>query len=774
MQATKKILLTLIFIFFTVNSLWAQTIRGTVIDSRTKEGLSGASVVQKGTQRGTSTNADGSFTLMLLPDRTRVLTISFVGYEQRDIQLEVISDSLIFELTPKTISGSEVFVKDVRADENEPITQSTINRVQIEQDNIGQDPIFTLEKLTPSVLTHSDSGTRFANYSYMRLRGMDQTRINMTLNGVPLNDMIDQGVFFSNFNDFGNSIQSAQVQRGVGTSTNGTASYAGSVNFESQNITMDDPSVAAKATGGSFNSHRLSAELNTGSMNNFGFFTRFSKTGSDGYRFSSGTESTSFFASGGYFGKNDIIKITVFNGRTKNELAYTPVSIDLIREEPRTNTVSENDEDDFSQQFLQLQYIRTIQEGLSFNSSVYYGGAGGDFPVGFTGANDEFVQQIFSLENDHYGVKSSLQYNDGSGLELSGGIHAYRFDRTNEESFAPESENLFYSDDSKKDEFSAFIKANYRIGNIEFFGDVQIRTLSLSLDPDVSFLVDNGVTRNETDVPNRKWTFVSPKAGITYHLNSNVNIYGSFGRSGREPTRQDILGATNINPANLDIVRDENSVKAEYVNDFEGGVRFTTEKFTGKVNGFFMQFSNEISPTGEFIPEGFVQLRENISSSRRSGVEMEWNWRVLQKLSFSGNATWMTTNIDEFSPGGSGQIFRNVESILSPNWLGNATITYKVFDRADISLSGRYMGDAFLELTNNPEFVMPSFFKADFGLDVRISSSVSANLKVNNIFDKLYFTNGAPLDTNFDGTFDTPGFIVQPPRHAFLEVKVDI
>jgi len=773
-QATIKILFTIILFLFTINSVCAQTVKGTVIDNDTNEVLPGASVVQKGTDRGTSTNADGSFTLDLLPDNEAVLTVSFVGYEQRDFQIKDVNKTVTIELTPITIRGDEVFVEDVRADENEPITQSTINRVQIEQDNIGQDPIFTLEKLTPSILTHSDSGTRFANYSYMRLRGMDQTRINMTLNGIPLNDMIDQGVFFSNFNDFGNSIQSAQVQRGVGTSTNGTASYAGSVNFESQNITMDTPSVNAKATGGSFNSHRLSAELNTGSMKNFGFFTRFSKTVSDGYRFNSGTESTSFFASGGYFGKNNIVKITAFNGRTKNELAYTPVSIDLIREEPRTNTVSENDEDDFGQQFLQLQFNRTIKNGVSLNSSVYYGGAGGDFPVGFNGANGEFIQQIFSLENDHYGFKSSLNYNDGSGLELSGGIHAYRFDRINEESFAPESETVFYSDDSQKDEFSAFTKINYKIGNVELYGDLQIRTLSLALEPDISFLLDAGVPRSETNVPTRKWTFVSPKAGITYHLNQNLNIYGSFGRSGREPTRQDILGATNINPANIDVVKNRSSVMAEYVNDFEAGFRFATEKLSGKVNGFFMQFSNEISPTGEFIPEGFVQLRENISNSRRTGIELEWNWSALQKLSFSGNTTWMTTNIDEFSPAGTDEVFRDVESILSPNWLANAMITYRVFERADISFSGRYMGEAFLELTNNPEFVMPSFFKADIGLDVRINSYLSANLKVNNIFDKLYFTNGAPLDTNFDGSFDTPGFIVQPPRHAFIEVKVDI
>lgn len=774
MQAIKEYLLISIFILLLSPDAWSQTIDGTVRNAETKEALAGASVVQQGTQRGTSTGPDGSFSLRLLEDEDPVLVVRFIGYSQEMYTVAQFNEPVVIELEPTTISGDKIFVTDVRADETTPVTQTTIQRAKIEKDNIGQDPIFTLARLTPSVLTHSDSGTRFANYSYMRLRGMDQTRINMTLNGVPINDMIDQGVFFSNFNDFGNFIQSAQVQRGVGTSTNGTSSYAGSINFESENVTMGEPSAGAKITGGSFGSHRISGTVNTGSKGDFGFFSRFSRTGSDGYRFHSGTESNTFFASGGYFGEKDIVKVTTFIGRTKNELAYTPVPIDQIREEPRTNTISEHDEDNFGQHLLQLQYNRLINDDVTFNSSVYYGGAGGGFPVGFNDADGEFVQQTFSIENDHYGLKSSLQYNNGEGIELSGGIHTYRFDRINQEAFEPESENLTYADDSRKDEISAFAKATYRTGDLELYGDIQVRSVWLSLNPDVDFLTGAGIPQDEAAVPTRQWTFVSPKVGITYHLNSNVNVYGSFGRSGREPTRQDILGATNINPSNLDVVRDPGSVEAEYVNDYEGGIRIQTRRFAGKLNGFFMQFRNEISPTGAFIPEGFVQLRENIPESYRTGVELQWQWNVIDPVSFSGNATWMQTNINSFSPGTSGEVFRDVESILSPDWLGNATLTYEALDGMEISLSGRYMGEAYLELTNNPEFVMPSFFTADLGLELQVSESVSAALKVNNLFDKLYFTNGAPLDTDFDGIFDTPGFIVQPPRHAFAEIKVNI
>jgi|AntRauTorcE11898_2_1112593.scaffolds.fasta_scaffold00385_7 iron complex outermembrane receptor protein len=776
MRATKRYLSTLLFIstILLFQTALSQSISGTVRDTETKEILPGASVVQKGTRRGTSTAADGSFTLSLLENKKPVLLVSFVGYSQKKYEIKQLDKLLLIELTPSTIQGGEIFVDDVRADQTDPVTQTTIKRAKIEKDNVGQDPVFTLARLTPSVLTHSDSGTRFANYSYIRLRGMDQTRINLTLNGVPLNDMIDQGVFFSNFNDFGNSIQSVQVQRGVGTSTNGTASYAGSINFESQNVSTGEPSAVAKLTAGSFGSHRISGKVSTGSINDFGFFGRFSNTGSDGYRFHSGTKSNTFFTSGGYFGDDNIVKVTAFIGRTQNELAYTPVPIDVIRDVPRTNNVSQNDEDNFGQQFFQLQYKRYLSEEFSVNSSVYYGGAGGDFPVGFNNAEGEFVQQLFSLENDHYGLKSTLQYNNGEGLELSGGIHTYRFDRINEESFAPQSEELTYADDSRKDEFSAFAKATYKVGDLQLYGDVQVRSVKLSLNPDISFLTDAGIPRSETSIPKRTWTFISPKIGLTYHFNDNFNVYSSFGRSGREPTRQDILGATNINASNLEVVQDVGSVKAEYTNDYEGGFRIQTSRSSAKINGFFMQFRNEISPTGAFIPEGFVQLRENISKSYRTGIEFQWEWRLLEPVTVSGNATWMQTNINSFSPGTSDQTFMDVESILSPEWLGNVTVRYQAFEWMDISLSGRYVGESFLELTNNPKFVMPSFFTANAGAEVRLSSSVSASLKINNLFDKLYFTNGAPLDTDFDGNFDTPGFIVQPPRHGFVEVKVNI
>lgn len=774
MFQTSKLLLFLSLIFlWGSGQLTAQTVQGTVEDSSTGEPLYGATILQNNTQNGTVTDQNGSFTLNLRENEPFELTVSYVGYFKKEISLDelTIDEPITITLEPSSFRGSTIFVDDVRVNERAPVSQTTIARAEIEQDNIGQDPIYTLERLTPSILTHSDAGTRFANYGYMRLRGMDQTRINMTLNGIPLNDMIDQGVFFSNFNDFGNSIQSVQVQRGVGTSTHGTASYAGSINFESRNIVMDEPSAGVKVSGGAFNSYRISSEVNTGSIDNFGLYSRFSKTESDGYRDNSGTDSRSFFMSGGYFGSRDIFKVTAFTGYTENELAYTHIPIDQIRESPRTNNLPVHDEDNFGQQFLQFQYGRSFTDRLSLTSSLYYGGAGGDFPVGYNDENGDFIQQNFSLFNDHYGFQSTLQFADGNRFNLSGGLHVYRFDRVNEETFEPESETIYYRDDSRKDEISSFVKASRNFGNLELYADLQLRAVWLDLNPDMSFLADQGVQQSQVAVPIRQWTFLSPKIGATYFLNEQFDVYASFGRSGREPTRQDILGATNINAANLNVVSDENSVRAEYVNDYEGGFRIRSTKFAGKLNGFYMKFSDEISPTGAYIPEGFIQLRENIDESSRYGLEAQMRWILHSRLTLSGNATWMQTNIASFSPGGSGQVYEDVESILSPNWLVNSSVTYSPQPWLDVTLSGRYMGEAYLELTNRDDMILPSFFVTDFGIDARLQNNITASLKIHNLFDELYFTNGAPLDTNFDGMMDTPGYIVQPPRHVFAEIQ---
>ena len=757
---------------------WAQYIvQGTITDAQ-QEPLVGATVVATGTTQGTVTDVEGSYRLALDAPPT-TLQVSYVGYRTQTVSVDATQNNIIQNIALSALpSLEEVVIRSIRADEEVPVTQTTIEQEEIESIYVGQDALFVLEELTPSVLAYSESGTNLSNYGQMRLRGIDQKRINITLNGVPLNDMIDQGVYFSNFTDFGNSIASTQVQRGVGTSTNGTSSYAGSINFESVNLNDSTPSAEVQLTAGSFNTYRASGEVKTGLLdNNTAFYGRFTRTSSDGYRYHTSTESYSFFFSGGYFGEKDLLKVTGFTGRTQNGLAYSAVALPDIQNDPRTNYQPEGDIDDFGQSLVQLQYTRFFGSTTSWVSSLYYGGAGGDFPAGYTvqdstfsvaGADttfttgERFAQTNYPLFNDHYGLMSYVNYISPDGqLELNGGIHTYTFRRENVEAIIPNNANPYYQDRSRKDEFSAFGKASYRWNNLLFFGDLQLRSVNLQFTPDETYLGQSA------SIPNRRYTFFNPKVGVTYLLNSQTNFYASYGRSGREPTRSDILGAAQINTFNLASVQDPESVQPEYVDDFEAGARMRTPKLTGQANLFYMQFTNEIAPIGQSIPEGFIQLRKSIASSYRRGVEVSWQYQPLTMLSFQGNATFMQSNIDAFSPDGESQTYRNVQPIISPEWIINSSLRYQAYPFM-LALSGRYVSESYLEATNQPDLTVPSFFVLDAQASVSFLEDYEFSLYLNNLFDKEYYTFGQPVAV--EGNL-VPGYFVQAPFNFYAMLR---
>ena len=744
---------------------------GATVDTATVEAMD--------TNQGTVTDTEGNYRL-LLSNRPATLRVSYVGYRPRTIRLnatrqDITQDIVLSATTPL----EEVVIQAVRADEQAPVTQTTVEQEAIEEVYVGQDALFALEELVPSLQTYSESGTSLSNYGQMRLRGIDQTRINITLDGVPLNDMIDQGVFFSNFTDFGNSIASVQVQRGVGTSTNGTSSYAGSINFESVNLSDSVPSAEVQLLGGSFGTYRASGELKTGLLeNNTAFYGRFTRTASDGYRDNTSTRSYSFFFSGGYFGERDLVKITGFTGRSQNGLAYLPVALSDIQADPQTNYVSENDTDDFGQSLVQLQYTRFINSAVSWTSTLYYGSAGGDFPVGFPvtdstfsvraagttfSTSERFTQLNYPLYNDHYGLMSYANYTSPSGQwELSGGVHGYTFRRENIESVLPDNANPYYQDQSRKNEFSAFGKASYRWNDLIFFGDLQLRTVGLQLTPDETYLGQSA------SVPDRQWTFFNPKVGVTYLLNPQTNFYASYGRSGREPTRFDILGSTQINPANLASVQDVSSVQAEYVNDFEAGVRLRSERLVGQSNLFYMQFDNEIAPIGQAIPEAFVQLRKNVASSYRRGVEVEGQYRMLPALTLAGHVTYMQSNIDEFSPDGETQTYRDVQPIISPEWIINGRLRYELAP-VSLALNARYVSESFIELTNQPNLTVPSYFVLDAQASIRFLENQEFSLHLNNLLDEPYYTFGQPVGV---GGATVPGYFVQAPFNVYALLRL--
>jgi iron complex outermembrane receptor protein len=250
----KKSLLLLAAVVISFTAYAQNSIEGIVKSKSENEVLVGANVVLSPTAKGSTTDINGTFTIDNIPNGQYRLKVSYVGFKTKERSITLTgNESFSFYLEKDKVIGEEVVVSAIRADKLAPITQTTLNKQEIKSVFNGQDGAFVLEQLTPSIQVNSDAGTRFTNYGSMRLRGIDQGRINITLNGVPLNDMIDQGVFFSNFTDITRSMESVQVQRGVGTSTNGTASYAGSIGYESEQINTENPEATLTLLGGSFN-----------------------------------------------------------------------------------------------------------------------------------------------------------------------------------------------------------------------------------------------------------------------------------------------------------------------------------------------------------------------------------------------------------------------------------------------------------------------------------------------------------------------------------------
>jgi iron complex outermembrane recepter protein len=751
-----------------------QTLHGRVVEEGSGSALAGANIFLPSLGRGVTALEDGSFALELLP-REALIEVSHVGFRTQKITYQG-QDYLEIALVPE-VHLEEIIVWAVRAGEEAPVTQKTISRADIQKIYTGQDAAFLLERLSPSIVAYSESGTGFSNYGQFRLRGIDQTRVNITLNGVPLNDMIDQGVFFSNFTDFANSVSSAEVQRGVGLSSNGTASYAGSVNFESISLRDDRPSAELEIVGGSFGTYRASGAVKTGLLpNRTAFYSRFGAFTSDGYRYHSGTDSWSWYGSGGYLGDRDLLKVTAFAGRSKNGLAYLPVALSDIESDPRTNYVNENDRDDFGQWFLQVQHTRYLHNRLSLVSSLYGGGAGGDFPSSFPvydsiyrGGQDpgyelqeRLVQLNYPLTNRHYGLMSNLQWHTGDRKwEVNAGLHAYTFRRRNMEAVLPDWRNPYYDERSHKDELSATARAVYRSGRWQAHADLQLRTLQLVIDPDETLLP------GEPDVA-LGWTFINPRLGLSFEPARRQEWYLSYGYSGREPTKIDLLGGFQLNAANLPGLLDGN-VRPEYVHDLEMGYRYRNRVLRLQANAFYMLFRDEIAPIGEFVPEGFIQLRKNMPGSYRRGVEADAELNLPGGFDLAAAGTWMQSRIDEYAPEGEQQVYHNVQPALSPEWMASGEMGYRFLTRFRVALATRYIGESFQEPTNNPAFTMPSFVAADARLSVSFGPH-ALELMLNNIFDRRYFTYGAPVDLDYDGALDEPGFFVQPPRHVYARL----
>ncbi|MBC7896084.1 MAG: TonB-dependent receptor, partial [Cytophagaceae bacterium] len=508
-----------------------------------------------------------------------------------------------------------VLVTAIRASEVAPIAQKTIGRPAIVQRQFGQDVPLLLVGASPSLTAHTETGTNWG-YSYLRLRGMDQTRINITIDGVPMNDMEDQVLYFANVADLMSSVQSVQVQRGVGTSSAGTASFAGSLNFETIPVGRREFGGDLQVQAGSFGAQRVSGSFHGGIPGSrVSVYGRAGALRTNGYRDHSGVRGGSAFLGAGWFGERDVVKLTTLLGTMTDTLSYVGATREELAVNRRHNPLAPGELDAFGQQMVALSYTHLAGDATSFSTTAYRNSARGSYDY-----FDSADRYRFNLDHWWYGVTSAVNHQQGA-WRFNAGVNANTYARDHRGYVEPST--TLYENTGHKQDASAFGKASLDAGRLRWFGDLQVRHARFRYEPDANA----GITERDVD-----WTFFNPRVGVTIPIAEGVSAFASFGRTSREPARSDLFaGDDDLNAGNVGDLGDFTRVKPETVHDTELGLTLARPAWDLSVNLYSMDFRNDIARIGAPTASGAV-LRRNVGASYRRGVELDARWRPVPRV----------------------------------------------------------------------------------------------------------------------------------------------
>jgi iron complex outermembrane receptor protein len=704
----------------------AAVILSGAVRSGAGEPIAGARVALLGTPQETSTDADGEWSLMAPPGEY-VVEASHPGHATQTRSVSVAADTagLDFALEPRYRLSESVVVEAIRADARAPVTKDDIPREEIVRQNVGQEMPFLLEPV-PSLNVYSDTGLG-SGYSYLYLRGIQQTRINTTLDGVPLNEPEDSALYFVDFGDFASSLQSIQVQRGVGTSTVGTASYAGSINFASLDL-AEEAGGTVRLGAGSFGTRRAALGGQSGRVGpGLAFYGRASYQETDGFKDHSGVIQRSLFYGASRQGPHDLLKVFGFLGREQTELAFLATEKDVLEGDLRANALSPEERDRFGQDFVQAHYTRSLGASSTLGAQGYYNGAGGWYRLRDAGG----ALLEYGLDWRLVGGIGTFRY-AGREVSLTLGVHANDFHsrHTREPVDGPRE----YTNQGFKNEANAFAKLGWDRGRWHLYGDAQVRWSRF---------------RYEGDLPigSVDWTFFNPKLGARLDLGPGLSVYASVGKTTREPARADLFSGQD-NPT---VVYDLEAVRPERVVDFEAGVDYRRPGLTLQADLYAMEFRNEIALTGELSEIG-LPLRRNVDRSHRRGVELDAAWQAVAKLrltasanvSFNRIGTW-TQFYDVYDEAGSyidsvPRTFTDVEPLLTPRAIARLGADYTPAPWLLVGAAGRYVARSYLDNTNVEDLATPHFFDLDLTLSLGLDRWIKAGhprlrLQVDNILD---------------------------------------
>lgn len=656
--------------------------------------------------------------------------------------------------TTKFNQLDEVLVSAIRVTTKTPVTFSDLDKKDIKTRNLGQD-IPILMNYLPSVVTTSDAGNGLG-YTGIRVRGSDATRVNVTINGIPYNDSESQGTFWVNMPDFASSVQSLQLQRGVGTSTNGAAAFGASLNMLTDSYS-DKASGEISSSYGSFNTFKNTVKFSTGLMNDhFEIAGRLSVLKSDGYVDRASSDLKSYFLQGTYVGKTTLIKALAFGGTEKTYQSWFGVDAATLESDRTFNAAGmftdefgnirfyNNQTDNYQQNHYQLHWNERISENWSTNLAFHYTKGKGyyeeykedqDFtdyglvPIAAapTVNTTDLVRQKW-LDNDFYGTTFSANYKkENWDVILGGGWNKYEGDHFGEviwARYASQTElgDHYYDDFASKTDGNIFAKANYQIADKwSLFGDLQLRNVTYKANSPETGLVDDN------------FNFFNPKAGITYELSKMNSLYFSYARANREPNRTDY---------------ENGSPKPERLNDFELGWRYLSDKVKLNANTYYMGYKDQLVLTGEIDNVG-APIRANSGDSYRLGLEVDATFQLSEKWVLQPNVTLSQNKNKDFyfTRDGVLQNLGNTNIAYSPDVVAGNRLGFTPIKDFQISLYSKFVGEQYMANIDSEGSKLDSYFVNDLNVSYEfrpksIFKSILVSALVNNIFDLKYVSNG--------------------------------
>ncbi|MGV3540678.1 MAG: TonB-dependent receptor [Rufibacter sp.] len=790
------------------------TLSGRVIDAATQKPLVGATVYLDNISIGVTADAEGKYSISGLLEGDYIATVSYIGYAPSREFLTIGKDQTHdFALTRTGVTTKEVLVTATRANERTGTTYTNVTKEELESRNFGQDLPYLLEN-TPSLVTNSDAGAG-VGYTGMRIRGSDITRINVTVNGIPVNDAESHGVFFVNMPDFATSLQDVQIQRGVGTSSNGPGAFGASLNLQTQDASPEAYARTDNAFG-SYNTWKNNVQFGTGLLGGkFAVDGRLSRISSDGYIERGSSDLKSFYVSGGYYGAKDYLKAVIFGGHEKTYQAWNGVDEETLKTNRRYNSAGtemgedtpyENEVDDYQQYHYQLHYGHDFSPLVSLNAALHYTRgfgfyetykAGEDFsdyqiPAvtigGTTVEETDLIRQKW-LDNHFYGTTFALQYRGTGKLSavLGGGWNKYEGAHFGEVIWAQYAPTIrpghrYYDGDARKTDFNLYGKVTLQATEaLGFFGDLQLRTVDYKID---------GTDDDQRDVTTRaNYEFFNPKAGVTFAISEAHNLYASVAVGHREPTRSDFVDR----PA-------EDRAKAERMVDWEAGYRLNQPlgemaglplRLTTDLTFFYMDYKDQLVLTGQLNNVG-TPLRTNIPESYRTGVELAAGLGLGEFARLTTNLSFSRNRIKNFSE----TVYRydenyDLEEVVT-NQYEETTISYspsavtstqlEVQPLTGLRFQFQYktVSEQFLDNTASQDRRLKPYQIGDARIfysfrPANWMKEVELGLLVNNVFNKLYEANGWTFSEMYSGDqtrYSYNYYFPQAPRNFMAQLSL--